>query len=293
MTLVKRLQVGGSSPAGSGGRAGAVSTADQPVFDDSSTIRKVAGESLLIIGCGRATVLQNAHPAIALGTAAHSGFAERPFRRLHNTMIFLYGVVFGTREEADEVSRAVATLHQKVTGPGYSADDPDLQVWVAATMYTTAVVLYEGVFGPLTPAEADECYQQYSVLATAIGCPREAWPVSRQDFGSYWQDVVAELRIGDTSREIARALLYPTNIPVVWRAALPLHRFVTIGLLPDPIRDGLGYSWTPKQAKILRYGFWLLAVLYPRLPRRLRQAPMTTYVHTVRRRVAARRKSGA
>jgi uncharacterized protein (DUF2236 family) len=281
VTTLKRFQVDNSRLTG---------TADRPMFDDSSAIRKVACESLLIIGCGRATVLQNAHPGIALGTAAHSGFARRPLSRLHNTMIYLYGVVFGTREEADKVSRAVVALHRKVTGPGYAADDPTLQVWVAATMYDTAVVLYEGAFGPLTPTEADECYQQYSVLATAIGCPREAWPASRQDFTSYWQGMIADMRIGDTSREIARALLYPSHIPVVWRTVLPLHRFVTIGLLPEPIRDGLGYSWTPRKARILRYGLRLLAVLYPRLPHKLRHAPMKAYVGIIRRRVAARRK---
>lgn len=285
VTSLKRSQVGNAQLTGSGAPA-----ADRPEFDDSSAIRKVACESLLIIGCGRATILQNAHPGIAQGTAAHSGFARNPLRRLHHTMIFLYGVVFGTREEAGSVSRTVVALHRKVTGPGYSADDPALQVWVAATMYDTAITLYEGVFGPLPPAEADECYQQYSVLATAIGCPREAWPASRQDFASYWQSMIAAMRIDDTSREIAEALLYPSHLPIVWRIFLPLHRFVTIGMLPEPIRDGLGYSWTPRKARILRYGLRLVAVCYPRLPRKLRHAPMTAYVGIIRRRVGDRRK---
>ncbi|XHU06452.1 oxygenase MpaB family protein [Amycolatopsis sp. WGS_07] len=215
MTSLKRSQVGSSQLPGSGAHA------DRPEFGDSSAIRKVACESLLILGCGRATILQNAHPGIAQGTAAHSGFARNPLRRLHHTMIYLYGVVFGTREEAAGVSRTVVALHRKVAGPGYSADDPALQVWVAATMYDTAITLYEGAFGPLPPAEADECYQQYSVLATAIGCPREAWPASRRDFASYWQSMIATMRIDDTSREIAEALLCPSRLPVAWRIALP------------------------------------------------------------------------
>jgi uncharacterized protein (DUF2236 family) len=181
-------------------------------------------------------------------------------------------------------------LHRKVVGPGYTADDPALQVWVAATMYDTAMVLYEAVFGPLPATEADECYQQYSVLATAIGCPREAWPATRRDFAVYWQAMIAGLRVSDTSREVARELLCPANLPVAWRAVLPFHRFITIGLLPEPIRDDLGYSWTPGKARILRYGLRLLAVLYPRLPRKLRHAPMKAYVDINRRRVTPRRR---
>jgi uncharacterized protein (DUF2236 family) len=265
----------------------------QGLFDDSAVIRRVAREGLLVAGGGRATVLQIAHPLIAQGAAEHSRFTDRPLTRLHNTMTYLYGVVFGTREEAEKVSRAVAAMHRKVTGPGYAAGDPALQVWVAATLYDTAMVLYQSAFGPLPAADADVCYQQYSVLATAIGCPENAWPASRLEFSEYWRDMVTSLHVSDTSREIAHTLLFPANLPFAVRLAAPLNRFVTIGLLPAPIRDRLGYSWTPRQDRLLRHGLQLTSRLYPRLPDALRQAPKTFYLSAIRRRAAPKKSDRA
>ena len=249
--------------------------------DESTVIRRVAREGLLIAGGGRATVLQNAHPLIAKGTAAHSRFAARPLSRLHNTLTYMYAVVFGTEAQAQRISQAVATMHRRVAGPGYSADDPALQVWVAATLYDTAMILYEAVLGPLPEADADACYQQYSVLATALGCPRSAWPASRSEFFRYWNDMITGLRPSDTSREIAHALLFPANVPFTLRPAVPVNRFITIGLLPAPIREGLGCSWTPRQDRLLRRGLQLTARLYPHLPHALRQAPKNGYLRSL------------
>ena len=261
------------------------------LFDDSAVVRRVAREALLIAGGGRATVLQVVHPLIARGTSDHSGFAERPLARLHNSMIYLYGVIFGSRSEAGRVSRAVAAMHRRVTGPGYRADDPALQVWVAATLYDTAMLLHDAVLGPLPAADADECYQQYSVLATAIGCPASAWPASRAEFAGYWRDMVATLPVTDTARAVAHDLLFPRNLPLALRPAVPVGRFVTVGLLPAPIRSRLGYSWTPRQERLLRSGLQLTAAVYPHLPDALRQAPKTHYLNLIRQRVPARARA--
>ncbi|TDD61662.1 DUF2236 domain-containing protein [Kribbella antibiotica] len=254
------------------------------LVEDSAVIRRVAREGLLIAGGGRATVLQISHPQIAQGTADFSNFAGRPLNRLHATVTYLYGVLFGTREEARKVSDAVVAMHRRVSGRGYSANDPELQVWVAATLYDTAMVLYEPVFGQLSDADADACYQQYSVLATAIGCPEHAWPASRAEFSDYWQEMISTLPIGDTSRELARALLSPADLPLILRPTVPPYRFITIGLLPDAIRQRLGYSWTPRQDRLLHHGLRLTSAIYPHLPLTLREAPKTHFLNSLRRR---------
>lgn len=194
---------------------------DEGLFEDSAVIRRVAGEGLLLAGGGRATLLQIAHPAVAQGVLDHSSFADRPLDRLRTTMSYVYGVLYGTRAEAQTISRAVAAMHSKVTGPGYTANDPALQVWVNATLFDTAMLLYERVLGPLPPAEADVCYQQYSVLATAIGCPESAWPADRAAFSAYWDHMIATIEVNDSGRRIANTLLWPEGLPVALRPAVP------------------------------------------------------------------------
>jgi len=262
---------------------------DEGLFDDAAVIRRVAREGLLLAGGGRATLLQIAHPGVAQGVYEHSDFADRPLDRLRTTMSYVYGVLFGTRGEAQAISRAVAAMHRRVTGPGYHADDPELQVWVNATLFDTALVLYQRVVRPLTAADADTCYRQYSVLATSIGCPEDAWPADRRAFARYWHHMIGTLRVSAAAREIADALMWPRRLPVALRPGIPLNRFVTIGLLPEPIRDGYGYRWTDRRQRLLDRGLVAAASVYPHLPHALRQAPKDYYLADLRQRFARRR----
>ncbi|MBW6433665.1 DUF2236 domain-containing protein [Actinoplanes hulinensis] len=262
---------------------------DDGLFDDAAVIRRVAREGLLLAGGGRATLLQIAHPGVAAGVYDHSNFAERPLDRLRTTMSYIFGVLFGTVDEGRAISRAVAGMHRRVTGPGYHADDPDLQVWVNATLYDTAILLYQRIFGPLGPAELDECYRQYAVLATSIGCPEDAWPTDRATFDAYWHRTVTTLQVSDQAREIAAALMKPRNIPALLRPAKPLNRLVTIGLLPEPIRAGFGYTWSPGRQRTLDAFLATTKVVYPRLPMRLRDVVKDYYLNDLRRRLARRR----
>ncbi|MET8147189.1 oxygenase MpaB family protein [Actinoplanes sp. NPDC049668] len=262
---------------------------DEGLFDDAAVIRRVAGEGLLLAGGGRATLLQIAHPGVAQGVYEHSTFAERPLDRLRATMSYVYGVLFGTRAEARAVSRAVHAMHTKVVGAGYQANDPDLQVWVNATLYDTAMVLYQRILGPLSAADAEACYAQYSVLATAIGCPERAWPADRAAFARYWRHTIDTIQVSDEAKEIAAALLYPRSLPAALRPAMPFNRFVTVGLLPAPVRAGYGYPWSARRQRRLDRGLALAAAVYPRLPGRLRQAPKDYYLRDLRRRAARRR----
>ncbi|MBB2940851.1 uncharacterized protein (DUF2236 family) [Actinoplanes lutulentus] len=263
---------------------------DEGLFQDTAVIRRVAGEGLLLLaGGGRATLLQIAHPGVAQGVNDHSSFAERPLDRLRTTMSYVYGVLYGTRAEAEAISRAVSAMHSKVTGPGYSANDPDLMVWVNATLYDTAMVLYQRVLGPLTENEQDECYRQYSVLATSIGCPEGMWPADRATFERYFEHTITTLQVSDVARRIANTLLWPEGLPVPLRPAVPLNRFVTVGLLPEPIRAGYGFPWSERRDKLLNRGLTATTAIYPRLPDRLRFAAKDLYLGNLRKRLARRR----
>ena len=93
------------------------------LFPRGSVIRRVDGEAVLLLGGGRALLMQIAHPKVAAGVADHSGFAEDPFGRLQRTLEATYTIVFGTEEQADLVARQLWAVHEHVTGPGYPAND--------------------------------------------------------------------------------------------------------------------------------------------------------------------------
>src|SRR5947199_9427731 len=109
------------------------------LFPEDAVIRRVDGEGVLLLGGGRALLMQLAHPQVAAGVADHSGFASDPFGRLRRTLEATYTIVFGSEEEADLVARQLWAVHERVTGPGYHANEPELLLWVTANLIETAM----------------------------------------------------------------------------------------------------------------------------------------------------------
>lgn len=219
---------------------------------DKAVIRRVAAEPPLIVGGGRALLLQLAHPKVAQGVAEHSEFERDPLPRLTGTLDFLSFVVWGTPEEAERAAAMVRGIHQHVTGPGYFADDPDLQNWVNATLTETALDLYGRLFGPLPDEIAERYYQDATEVAAVLGCPRESQPADLAAFRAYFAETAATLEVTDTARRLARAVLDGRRLPLRYKPGMPLHRFVTAGLLPEPIREQYGLPWGPARARALK-----------------------------------------
>ena len=261
-----------------------VSHMGQGMFADDTVIRRVNREASTLLAAAYAILLQVAHPAVGQGVNDHSDFASRPLDRLRGTLTFVYGSVFGTREEAERVARIVRAVHRNVVGPGYDARDPDLQVWVAATLYEGAARVHGLVFGELSPAEKEELLGQCALFATSLGCPEDRWPADLPSFERYWKEMVEDIEVSDAARGIARDLFAPRN-----RALRPLttiQRFVASGMLPPTIREGFGLEWDERRRRRFDRFFAVVRAVYPRLPLRVRTLPRDLYLRDMRRKAA-------
>lgn len=247
---------------------------------------RIAREGVLISGGARAVLLQVAHPGVGRGVAEHSNFAERPLDRLRTTLTYLYAVSLGTPEEAARVSRIVNAVHRRVRGADYSADDADLQLWVAATLYDTAITIYERLRGPLPPDVAEDTYQQYASLATSLRVPPGMWPANRAAFAEYWTHLIDTVEVTGYARDVARDLLYPTKPPLALRAGMPLNRFLTTAWLPSRLRAEYGLSWDARRQRRYELLMDIGACIYPLIPQVLRYAPSSYYLRDMRRRLA-------
>src|SRR5437764_12163932 len=91
------------------------------LFPDDSIVRQVNRENVLILGGGRALLMQLAHPKVAAGVDEHSDFRAHPVRRLRRTVLMTMAIVFGERETALAAARAVnrctAASGAKTIGP--------------------------------------------------------------------------------------------------------------------------------------------------------------------------------
>jgi uncharacterized protein (DUF2236 family) len=259
---------------------------------DVRRISDMAGESVLLAGGGRAILLQLANPGVGHGVAEHSDFVERPLSRLHGTMTYLYAIVFGSPSEVAHVRRVVGRAHRPVHDGGsssvrYDAFDPGLQLWVAATLYDSAVQLFERVHGPIDPAHAETVYQDYALVGTSLQMPRELWPADVASFRRYWDDAVERLEVDDVTRRVAHELLHPTTGPWWLRAVMPLARLVTAGSLPSGVRDDFGLPWSTGAQRRYDLVMRITAAVVPHLPPRLRHVLRDGYLRRLRSAMAA------
>ena len=236
----------------------------------------IGAEGILLAGAGRAILLQIANPAVGHGVAEHSHFTERPLDRLRGTLTYVYAIVYGTDGQVAAVRRRVNRAHGPVqrapdeTSKGYSAFDAESQLWVVATLYDTAVTVFERVYGPLDEETADLMYRDYAKLGTALQLPAELWPADRAAFRVYWNSRIESLNADDAAVRVAHGLLHPKGGPLWYRAVMPFARFLTAGLLPDHLRDGFGLPWSASHGRRFDFTMKCTAVVYPRLPQRIR-----------------------
>ncbi|MEP6481167.1 MAG: oxygenase MpaB family protein [Rhodoglobus sp.] len=244
-----------------------------------------AAEALLLAGGARAILLQLANPAVGRGVAEHSDFADRPLDRLRGTLTYLYVVAFGTPQEVTRVARQVGRAHAPVrseshdSDDSYDARDETLQLWVAATLYDTAVLMHELVFGALTAPQAQALLDEGAAIATTLGVPRALWPATPADFAAYWSRCESELRVDDAAARVAAALLHPRSGPWWFRLAMPSVRLLTAGLLSPELRAAYALPLDDRRySRAVR----VLRAVYPRLPRAIRHWPKRHYLRRFR-----------
>jgi uncharacterized protein (DUF2236 family) len=254
------------------------------LFEADAVIRRIAAEPALIVGGGRALLLQLAHPMVAQGVADHSDFENDPLPRLVGTLDFLTFVVWGDDAEAEHAAGTVRRIHDHVIGAGYNAGDPALQTWVNATLVDTALDSYRRLFGPLPEKIENRYYQDATKIAEILGCPREAQPATLADFRDYVATTVATLEVTDTARRLAKAVLAGRNLPKIYKPGLPLNRFITTGLLPGPIRDQYGLHWTPTRERALSALLRTAGATSHLPPATLRRRAPALYLRSARRR---------
>lgn len=248
-------------------------------------IHKVVQEAILLAGGAVAILLQIAEPGVAQGVDNHSNFAYRPLDRLRTTMTYVYCVTFGTREEKKAVIEMVHRAHASVNGPGYSADDPQLQLWVAATLYAVGIELYQGMFGMFEDADAEAIYREYSVLALSLRVTPDMWPPNQKEFWKYWDNQIATMVVTDNAKSVAKDLLRNEEAPLQIRLLLPLVRLMTAQMLPDRLRQAYGLRTSKVRRTTYRFIMGLTRATYPCLPKTIRTYPMKYYMRDMRRRL--------
>ena len=252
----------------------AAPAAEPPLFTPESATWRINQEPALLLGGGRALLMQLAHPGVAAGVAEHSDFPSRALHRLLRTLDLVMALTFGGRAEALAAARRINGVHRRVRGAGYAASDPRLLLWVHATLIDSALVTYEAFVGPLSAADRETYYQEAKLIGGMLRLPGAAYPPRLADFERYLAEMLGgdELAVDRRARDLAAAVLRPPLRGVPGLAYRPLEA-LTAGLLPERLRAAYGVRWGRAELTVYAVARRTLPRLVAAMPRRLRQVP--------------------
>ena len=224
------------------------------LFAPDSVTWRVHADPSMLIGGMRALLVQALHPLAMAGVEQHSDYRADPWGRLQRTVEYVLTTTYGTRNEAEAAGRIVQAVHKRVngtdpvTGKTYSAEDPDLLVWVHAVEVHSFLSAYRRYgSGPCSDDDADRYLAEQVIAATLVGVDPDLVPPSVADLRAYFRSVDDELRPSPYSRDAAKVVLNPP-LPLPLRLLQPVAWVpgaAAAGLMPRRLRAMHGIPWVP------------------------------------------------
>ncbi len=234
------------------------------LFGPRSEAWRLNREATLLLGAGpRALLMQIAHPLVAEGVAQHSRFREDPWRRLRATLRSYLTIIYGSTAEARAEIARLNRFHRSVRGPvsdpaaaralgpAYDARDPELSLWVHATLIDATLVANERWIGHLGRDRRAGFYAESLPIGRAFGVPAGILPPDIDAFDAYLARMVGPegpVQVGPLARDLAEVILRPPLGPLhPLLAPVPASLYAwtmwpAIELLPERIRQGYGLT---------------------------------------------------
>ena len=201
------------------------------------------------LGSSRALLLQTSHPKVAAGVAQHSDYQRDPFGRAFRTFDAVLKLAFADQPISHRQSTRMDKRHRPVTGSTssgehYDARDPDLGLWVWATLTGTSLLAYERVHGRLRPHDRQRLYEEQKLFGIGCNVPAELIPDTLDEFEAYMDRVVAEdLQPTPEGDDVARFTFHPVVPPVLRHPIGWFMRWSAAAMFPERVRRMYGLSW--------------------------------------------------
>lgn len=224
----------------------------------TSMLRRVQGERGVGLMYGQRALLIGALDARNyVGTALHSRYRDRPFKRLSATAKMFETVFFGTRAEADKVLAVVHGMHREVegvlpddggaypAGTPYSAHDPELMLWTIAVAAESSAHFYELLVRPMGAGERDAFWRDWVRFGELFGMPRDAAPTSWSEFREWFDGRLEsdEMGLTEEARHVGRGVAFRIPVPRLESPLMEFHNLVLVGTLPERVRELYGLPW--------------------------------------------------
>ena len=221
--------------------------ADVGLFGPRSLVWRVHRDRTFPLAGMRSLMVQALHPLAMAGVAQHSDWRRDPFGRLAATSGYVLSVTYGDTAAVNASAARVRAVHTHVrgtdgvTGLDYSAEDPELLLWVHAGMVDSIVHVVQRYGRGLDAVEADRYVAETVPFAAIVGVPAEQVPTSVQGLREYIESVDL-LQATPAARDAIGVVLDPPDLSDDLRELWHELGQVAIGTLPGWARSMYGFA---------------------------------------------------
>ncbi len=246
--------------------SGHYGTPPEPLGPDSLTW-KYFGQWTGMLQGPWAGSMQNMHPQLGAAVQQHSIFFIERMPRLFRSVYPIGGVVFDG-DRAPRTGAEVRDYHIGIKGVDdqgrrYSALNPDVFYWAHATFFKSTLLAAEWLGGGLTEAQQRQLFDEHVQWYRMYGMSMRPVPKTWEEFQQYWDHMCHNVLENNWA---ARTVLDLSSMPKhpsltwmpdwLWRLYVAgmqrFFNFATVGLFDPPVRELMGYSWTPRQERAHR-----------------------------------------
>jgi uncharacterized protein (DUF2236 family) len=250
---------------------------DLGYFGPDSVSWRVHREVTVLFGGARALLMQAAHPLVVAGANQTAMYERNPWKRLQRTLVLTYTMTFGTMAEAGAAAAKINEVHARingidpVTGLRYDALDPELLLYVHASLVDSALLFEELTVGNLDDDERQRFHEEQMLAAELCLVPRAMIPPTVASLRAWLADVDdrGALRVTQGARRVAALLLDPPA-DAEWRPVLRAVARLAFATLPPHVREIYGVSLGPMRRRTVDVSFAAIRALRPVLPPRVR-----------------------
>jgi uncharacterized protein (DUF2236 family) len=236
---------------------------DPGLFGPGSVAWRIHADPVMLIGGLRALLVQALEPRAMAAVDQHSHFREDPWGRLARTTNYVVSTTYGTTAKAEEAAARVRRVHETVRGVDpvtrlpYSADDPELLLWIHAVEVESFLLAYRTYAGRIGRADADRYVAEMARPAELLGLPAAMTPRTEADLRAYLRSVRG-LRVTPAAREGLRLVLFPP-MRLPYRPLWTIPTTATIAILPGYARRLYRIPWVPPLGLSVRAAVFALS----------------------------------
>jgi len=228
---------------------------DFGLFGPGSVAWRVHREPALLVGGLRALMVQALHPLAIAAVADHSDYRRDVWGRYARTSNYVVTTIFGTTRQAEALGARVREVHRpirgvdRVTGRPYAADDPDLLLWIHATLVESFLAAYRRFVGPLGTADGDRYVAELVRQAELVGLRADQVPVTEAANQRLLDSYLPILLVTRPALEAVDTVLHPPlpawRRPFWWAAGqaaislMPDHALSLLGLRRDAVAEAV------------------------------------------------------